>query len=89
MELAWAAVLLVVCFGVFSNGGDWKGSTRPANVHIGAMHNFDSTIGKAAKVAIDAAVEDVNASPNILKSTRLLIDQRDTNYSGFLGIVEG
>lgn len=88
MEFASAVVLLVVWFGVFSNGVTVDPS-RPATVHIGAMYNFDSTIGKPAKVAIEAAVEDVNASPNILKGTRLLIDQRDTNYSGFLGIVEG
>lgn len=89
MELAWAVVLLVVRFGVFSNGVIGGHPSRPLTVHIGAMYNFDSTIGQAAKVAIEAAVDDVNASPNILKGSRLLIDQRDTNYSGFLGIVEG
>ncbi|OMO50006.1 Ionotropic glutamate receptor [Corchorus capsularis] len=63
-------------------------SARPEVVNIGAIFSFQSVIGKAAKVAIEAAIEDVNSNPDILQGTKLNIQMKDTKYSGFLGIVE-
>lgn len=64
-------------------------STRPQVVNIGAIFSFKSVIGKAAKVAIEAAVEDINSSPDILQGTKLRLNMTDSNYSGFMAIVEG
>ncbi|XP_024036251.1 glutamate receptor 3.6 isoform X2 [Citrus clementina] len=63
-------------------------STIPPVLNIGAVFALNSTIGKVAKVAIEAAVEDVNSNPAILGGTKLKLTVHDTNYSRFLGMVE-
>lgn len=40
-------------------------------------------------VAIKAAVDDINFNSSILRGTTLAVAMQDSNYSGFLGIVEG
>ena len=64
-------------------------STIPPVLNIGAVFALNSTIVKVAKVAIEAAVEDVNSNPAILGGTKLKLTVHDTNYSRFLGMVEG
>ena len=65
-------------------------STRPRVVNIGAILSFDSSIGKVAKIAIEAAIKDVNDNSSILNGTTLKIVMQDSKLScGFLGIVEG
>ncbi|RLM66126.1 glutamate receptor 3.1-like [Panicum miliaceum] len=44
--------------------------------------------GRVAKVAIAAAVNDINNDPSILSGTKLVVQMQDTNYSGFIGIVQ-
>ncbi|KAJ0039930.1 hypothetical protein Pint_28730 [Pistacia integerrima] len=58
-------------------------------VNIGVLFSFNSTIGKVVKVSVDAAVEDVNSDPSILRGTKLKLTMQDTNYSGFLAMLEG
>uniref|UniRef100_A0A1D1ZJS5 Glutamate receptor n=1 Tax=Anthurium amnicola TaxID=1678845 RepID=A0A1D1ZJS5_9ARAE len=81
-------LLLVVHFAVFSTGTSRNLSSRPAVVNLGAIFNFDSITGRAAAVAINAAVDDINSNTAILKGTKLVIKMQDSNHSGFLGIVE-
>lgn len=40
-------------------------------------------------VAIDAAVDDVNSNPSVLKGSKLVVTKSDTNCDGFLGTIEG
>ncbi|GKV30218.1 hypothetical protein SLEP1_g39057 [Rubroshorea leprosula] len=80
----WLLVVLVLFYNVICINV----ATRPEIVTVGAMFSFISPIGKPSKIAIDAAVEDINSNPGILKGTKLRIEMMDTNYSGFLGIVE-
>ncbi|KAL9229711.1 hypothetical protein vseg_005148 [Gypsophila vaccaria] len=63
-------------------------STRPKEVHVGAIFGFNTTIGKVAKIAIQAAVDDVNASPLVLRGTKLKISMKDSQFNGLIGIVE-
>ncbi|GJN01934.1 hypothetical protein PR202_ga19239 [Eleusine coracana subsp. coracana] len=63
-------------------------SVRPNVVNIGALFALNSTIGRAAKVAIAAAVNDINNDSSILAGTKLVVQMQDTNCSGFLGIVQ-
>ena len=63
-------------------------STRPSVVNIGAILAYKSIIGKVAKVAIEAAIEDVNSDPTVLAGTKIQLTMQDSNYNGFLGIVE-
>ncbi|KAK9670496.1 hypothetical protein RND81_13G205200 [Saponaria officinalis] len=63
-------------------------SERPKEVNIGAIFAFDTIIGKVAKVAIQAAVDDVNSSPLVLHGTKLNISMQSSNHGGFLGIVD-
>ncbi|GMH24530.1 hypothetical protein Nepgr_026373 [Nepenthes gracilis] len=63
-------------------------STRPDEVNVGVILASDSITGKVAKVAIEAALHDVNSDPDVLSGTTLKISMLDSNFSGFLGIVE-
>lgn len=71
-----------------AHGRNVTGS-RPSVLNIGAIISFDSTIGRVAKIAIDEAVKDVNADPNILPGTHLVVTMQDSNCSGFLGMIQG
>lgn len=65
-------------------------STIPSFVKIGAIFSFNSSIGKVAKVAIEAAIKDVNDDPTILNRTMLKLAVQDSKLDNeFLGIVEG
>ena len=78
-------VLVVFCNLLNSSTGD----TIPDVVNIGALFSFNSTIGKVAKIAIESAVEDVNSNPDVLGGAKLKLTLQDTNYSGFIGMLEG
>ncbi|CAI9758070.1 unnamed protein product [Fraxinus pennsylvanica] len=80
---------LLVLLAFFNGYGVSKSfPTRPDVVSIGSVLSVDSIIGKVAKVAIEAAVEDVNANPDVLGGTKLKLSLHDSNFSGFLGIME-
>lgn len=85
MNKIW--LLLVLVF--FNSEPFSYGDTRPNFVNIGAIFSFNSTVGKAAKVAIEAAVDAVNSDPSVLNGTELKLKMQDTTYNAFLGIVEG
>lgn len=63
-------------------------SARPKVVNIGCMLSFNSLVGPISKVAVEAAVEDINSNPHVLGGTKLNLITLDSNSSGFLGIVE-
>ncbi|CAK7355574.1 unnamed protein product [Dovyalis caffra] len=82
-------VVMVFGNGLSSNGVSTVNDTaRPKVVNIGALLNFNTTVGKVAKVAIEAAVEDVNTNKTILGETKLNLTMQDTKNSGFLGMLE-
>lgn len=89
-NLVWALLVLVVDFsGCFTEGlNNTTISTRPDVVNIASILTFDSIIGKVAKIALEAAIEDVNSDPTILNGTKLKITLHDSNYSGFLSMME-
>ena len=65
-------------------------STIPSVVKIGAIFSLNSSIGKVAKVAVEAAIKDVNDDPIILNRTMLKLAMQDSKLDNeFLGIVEG
>lgn len=74
---------------VFCTGLSDKNYTRPSVVNIGALFTFNSTIGRVAKVAIDAAIDDVNNDSGVLRGTKLVAQVQDTSCNGFIGIAEG
>lgn len=84
MKIILVFVLLVFNNGKFSNGDSTSSSNRPEEVNIGCILTVNSAIGKVAKVAIDAAIEDVNSNPAILGGTKLKLLMQDANFSGFL-----
>ena len=88
MNVIWLLLLLFLCFGVLSNGARKNLSSRPAVVNVGAVFTFDSTIGRVAKIAIGEAVKDVN-SAGVLAGTKLVVTMRDSNCSGFMGMIGG
>lgn len=68
--------------------GDIASCERPSEVKIGAIFTFNSVIGKAAKAAVQMAVDDVNADPRILNGTELKLIMEDANCSVFMGSIE-
>ncbi|XP_061355031.1 glutamate receptor 3.6-like [Gastrolobium bilobum] len=82
-------LVLVIFYTAFPSKGISDVSTRPSTVNIGAILSFNSTIGRVAKVAIEAAVDDINSNATILNGTKLNISMQDTKFSnGFLGIID-
>ncbi|KAK1410533.1 hypothetical protein QVD17_37070 [Tagetes erecta] len=88
-NFVWTLVVLMVNFGgCFTEGVDnTTVSTRPDVISIASILTFNSIIGKVSKIALEAAIEDVNSDPNILNGTKLKITIHDSNYSGFLGMM--
>ncbi|XP_076921691.1 glutamate receptor 3.6-like [Bidens hawaiensis] len=84
-NLAWALAILVVNFsGCFTEGANnTTSSKRPDVVSIASILTFDSIIGKVAKIALEAAIEDVNSDPTVLSGTKMKIALHDSNYSAF------
>ncbi|TKW23135.1 hypothetical protein SEVIR_4G273600v4 [Setaria viridis] len=60
---------------------------RPSEVAVGALFTYDSTIGRAARLAVELAVDDVNADGTVLAGTKLSLKTHDTNCSAFIGTV--
>ncbi|KAL1370654.1 hypothetical protein HN51_000887 [Arachis hypogaea] len=90
MSKDWVLIVFVIFVSssgiLFSNNVCAK---PPPNVNIGAILALNSTIGKVAKIAIEAAVNDVNSDSTILSGTKLNISMQDTKLStGFLGIID-
>ncbi|CAN6977274.1 unnamed protein product [Brassica oleracea var. botrytis] len=61
------------------------GCQRPKVVNVGAVFTFDSVIGRAAKVALEAAVSDVNADRSVLKETELRLFMEGSSCNVFHG----
>ncbi|KAG0493760.1 hypothetical protein HPP92_004754 [Vanilla planifolia] len=81
-----AFVVIYHCF--FARGVCKDNSSRPYTINIGAIFAFNSTIGKVAQVAIDAAVNDINSDPNILQGSELVVHHANSNCDAFTGMVE-
>ncbi|KAI3519088.1 hypothetical protein L1887_08103 [Cichorium endivia] len=89
-NLVWGLLLLVVYFsGRFTEAiNNTNVSTRPDVVNIASILTFGSIIGKVAKIALQAAIDDVNSDPTILHGTKLKITLHDANFSAFMNIME-
>ncbi|GAB2282904.1 hypothetical protein Dimus_017439 [Dionaea muscipula] len=82
-------LILILGIGVEEvRGTSSSSSSIPEVVNVGGLLALNSEVGEVAKVAIEAALDDVNSSPDVLPSTMLQIKILDNNYSGLLGIVE-
>ncbi|ESQ45364.1 hypothetical protein EUTSA_v10010111mg [Eutrema salsugineum] len=86
--MKWLLLLLIVCDAVPLQGLTTNVSARPQVVNIGSVFTFTSLIGRVIKVAMEAAVEDVNANPSVLNNTQLRIIMHDTKFNGFMSIME-
>ncbi|XP_042012722.1 glutamate receptor 3.3-like [Salvia splendens] len=88
MSVFWIVLLWTLSLGVSSDGLGVNTSSRPVVVNVGAIFTFDSTIGRVAKLAIEEAVKDINANSSVLKGSKFNVIFRNSNCSGFLGLVE-
>ncbi|CAA0824793.1 Glutamate receptor 3.2 [Striga hermonthica] len=87
MNLSIPLVLLLSL--LLTEGLSSERISRPDVIKIGAIFTFGTINGKVAKIAMNAAVNDINSNPDILGGTKLLLSMHDSNYSGFLGIIGG
>ncbi|KAL9370376.1 hypothetical protein Peur_035516 [Populus x canadensis] len=83
MNLAWLLSFWILCTSSFSQGSLSPGGT----VNVGAIFTFGSINGRVAKVAMEAAEDDINSDPSLLGGRKLSINMHDSNFSGFLGII--
>ncbi|KAK6918873.1 Receptor, ligand binding region [Dillenia turbinata] len=95
MDVIMKRALLVMILWMWSSNGIMGrvqnssiSSSRPGIVNIGALLTYNSVIGRAAKPAIAAAIEDVNSDQSVLRGTKLNLSVHDTNCSGFFGTME-
>ena len=58
-------------------------------IHIGALVSYDTINGRAARTAIQMAVDSINKDNNILNNSELVLHMLDTNCSAFLGVAAG
>jgi len=58
-------------------------------IGIGGLLAFNSTIGRAAKAALELAVRDVNNASVLGESTQLVLHLGNTNCSAFQGAAAG
>ncbi|KAF6154329.1 hypothetical protein GIB67_026785 [Kingdonia uniflora] len=79
----WIVLLWILYSGVVSIGV----SRRPATVNIGAIFSLGTINGKVSKIAMDAAVHDVNADLSVLGGSKLVLSLHDSNLSGFSSIM--
>ncbi|KAF3337041.1 glutamate receptor 3.5-like protein [Carex littledalei] len=66
-------------------------TSNPQNItsiNIGVLYTYNSIIGRAARIAIELALEDVNSDRTILPDTKFNVISQDTNCSGFLATIE-
>lgn len=89
MNIVWYLVLMVLCNGLPSNGVSTNVSTRPSVVNIGGIFSMGSIVSRVGRVAVEAAIEDINSDPSVLGGTKLRLTIQNSNFSGFLGIIEG
>lgn len=83
MNLAWLLSFLILFTSSFSQGALSPGGT----VNVGAIFTFGSINGRVAKIAMEAAEDDINSDPSLLGGRKLSINMHDSNFSGFLGII--
>ncbi|KAJ7981301.1 Glutamate receptor [Quillaja saponaria] len=87
-RLFFLFICMWVPMEVVGKAGNGSVSSRPSVVNIGALFTVDSVIGRSAKPAVLAAIDDVNSDESILSGIKLNIILLDTNCSGFLGTIE-
>nr|XP_043623247.1 glutamate receptor 3.5-like isoform X2 [Erigeron canadensis] len=80
--------IVVVPIVVKGKSGNTTVGRVPSVVNVGALFTVNSVIGRSVKPAVVAAIDDVNASPTVLRGTKLNLILHDTNCSGFLGTIE-
>ncbi|KEH20344.1 glutamate receptor 3.2 [Medicago truncatula] len=90
MIRVWFVVLMVLYNLMFSSTvAGLDNSTVPPFVNIGVLYSFNTSVGRMVKIAVEAAVADINSDPTILGNTKLNLSlQEDSKYRGFLSIAE-
>ncbi|KAH6804275.1 glutamate receptor 2 [Perilla frutescens var. frutescens] len=82
-------MVVMVLLSLLSVGGFSEEDSNPDVVNIGAIFSFNTINGKVSKIAMNAAVKDINSDPTVLGGRKLVLSTHDSNYSGFLGIIGG
>lgn len=80
---------LLLSLILISSLAGYSNCERPATVNIGALFTHNSTIGRVAKVAIQAAVSDINANSSVLGGTKLNLILEDSICNVFIGSIGG
>ncbi|XP_027100492.1 glutamate receptor 3.2 isoform X2 [Coffea arabica] len=82
MSLTWLYPVSILFLAGFSEEIQQSGV-----INIGSILSFATINGRVAKIAMTAAVEDVNSDSSVLGGRKLVLSMHDSNYSGFLDIM--
>ena len=79
MEGPVQAILIIFCILLSSTGNLCSAAHNDRVVNIGVILNYNSTVGKVAKTAIEMAGDDINRDTHILNGSRLVLHFRDSH----------
>ncbi|XP_024514977.1 glutamate receptor 3.1 isoform X2 [Selaginella moellendorffii] len=83
--MAWKLFVFFLLFHVFCVFVVVLAASPPENVTIGALLALRTRIGRAARVAIQLAVKEINEDQTLLNGTRLLVQISDDNCNAVQG----
>ncbi|GAA0171283.1 transmembrane signal receptor [Lithospermum erythrorhizon] len=81
MNAFWILILTVIFLRCFSEGQENE------IINIGALFSLSTISARVSKIAMNAAVHDVNSDPKFLGGRKLHLSLHDSNLNGFLSIM--
>ena len=88
ITITFGFLLLCCCphLNYFARAEDIDASS---GIRIGALVSYETMIGRAAKKAIQMAIDEINKDKDLLKGSKLMLHMVDTNCSAFQGAAGG
>jgi ionotropic glutamate receptor len=83
------AILMIICVLLCNTGNLFSAAQNESLVNIGVILNYNSTVGKVAKTAIEMAGDDINRDTHILNGSRLVLHFRDSRGEAIQGASAG
>ncbi|MCO5585910.1 hypothetical protein L7F22_039844 [Adiantum nelumboides] len=87
MELSYSCNIVLLLLMLICSMYNVAKAQNGTSVNIGALVDYNSTIGRLASQAIAIAVADINRNGSLLSGSKLVVHMLDTNCNAFQGAV--